>query len=279
MIRSTLKTLLLLILCGLSFLPIFLLWVGSITGKHELALSLAGILEGQGQTCFPLFPAFPTLRGYLEVLLDTPEFYVVFWNSVKVTFFIVAGQLLTSIPAAWGFSRWHGAFSSFLFYLYTILMLLPFQVTMVSNYLVVDRLGIMDSHAAIILPAVFSTFPVFLTYRYFIGIPEEIFEAFSLDSSSHFRMFWHIGVPLAAPGAKAAMLLCTIEYWNLLEQPLLFLKTPSLWVFSLYLPNIGKENAPYAFVFSFLVLFPMCLASFLQKETLQKGIGAMALKQ
>jgi multiple sugar transport system permease protein len=158
-------------------------------------------------------------------------------------------------------------------------MLLPFQVTMASNYLVVDRLGIMDSHAAIILPAVFSTFPVFLTYRYFIGIPEEIFEAFSLDSSSHFRMFWHIGVPLAAPGAKAAMLLCTIEYWNLLEQPLLFLKTPSLWVFSLYLPNIGKENAPYAFVFSFLVLFPMCLASFLQKETLQKGIGAMALKQ
>lgn len=112
MIRSTLKTLLLLILCGLSLLPIFLLWVGSITGKHELALSLAGILEGQGQTCFPLFPAFPTLRGYLEVLLDTPEFYVVFWNSVKVTFFYCGGAVtnlnpcrLGLFPLAWGIQQ------------------------------------------------------------------------------------------------------------------------------------------------------------------------------
>lgn len=278
MARSMLKSFLLLLLCGLSLLPAFLLWTGSITGSQELSVYLAGVFEGQGRTSFPLFPSFPTLRGYLEVLLDTPEFYVVFWNSVKLAVLIVAGQLLVSVPAAWGFSRWHGRLGSFLFYLYTIVMLLPFQVTMVSNYIVIDRLGLMDSHAAIILPAIFSTFPVFLIYRYFIGIPKEIFEAFSIDSSSQLRLFLHIGLPLAAPGVKAALLLGAIEYWNLLEQPLLFLKTPSLWTFSLYLPNIGKENAPYAFVFSFLVLLPMCLTALLQKDTLRQGIGTMALK-
>lgn len=278
MIRSTLKALVLLLLCGLSCLPIFLLFIGSITGRHELAFYLKGIFEGPGQSFFPLFPSFPSLRGYLEVLLDTPEFYRVFWNSVKLTFCIMAGQLFCSVPAAWGFSRWHGTLSSLLFYLYTILMLLPFQVTMVSGYIVIDRLGMMDSHSAVILPAVFSTFPVFLIYRYFIGIPEEIFEAFSLDSSSHFRMFLHMGLPLAMPGVKAALLLGILEYWNLLEQPLIFLKNPSLWPFSLYIPNISQNSLQYTFVFSFLVLLPMVLITFQGREELEKGIGTMVLK-
>lgn len=267
-----------ILLCILSCFPVFLLFIGSISSREELALSLKGIFEEQGQTFFLLLPSFPTLKGYLEVMLDTPEFYVVFWNSVKLTFFIVIGQLLFSVPAAWGFSRWQGKLSSLLFYLYTILMLLPFQVTMLSSYIVIDKLGIMDSHWAIILPAVCSTFPVFLIYRYFIGIPEEIFEAFSMDSSSRFGLFWHMGIPLAMPGIKAALLLGILEYWNLLEQPLLFLKTPALWPFSLSLPNVTPENTQYIFVFSFLVLLPVCVLAFLEKEELQKGIGTMVLK-
>lgn len=282
MARSVLKKLSLclgILLCILSCLPALLLLVGSLTGTRELAVSLSGVFREQGSSCFPLLPAFPTLRGYLETLLDTPEFYVVFFHSVKLAGSIVGGQLLIAVPAAWGFSKCHGRMGSLLFYLYTILMLLPFQVTMLPNYIVVDRLGLMDSHAAIVLPAVFSTFPVFLVYRYFIGIPEELFEAYSLDSSSHFGLFWHIGLPLALPGIKAAALLGAIEYWNLLEQPLLFLKTPSLWPFSLYLPQVTEGNVQYVFVFSFLVLIPVCLAAVAGREELQKGIGAIVLKQ
>lgn len=282
MARSVLKKLsfcLGILLCILSCLPALLLLVGSLTGTRELAVCFSGVFREQGSSCFPLLPAFPTLRGYLETLLDTPEFYVVFFHSVKLAGSIVGGQLLIAVPAAWGFSKWHGRMGSLLFYLYTILMLLPFQVTMLPNYIVVDRLGLMDSHAAIVLPAVFSTFPVFLVYRYFIGIPEELFEAYSLDSSSHFGLFWHIGLPLALPGIKAAALLGAIEYWNLLEQPLLFLKTPSLWPFSLYLPQVTEGNVQYVFVFSFLVLIPVCLAAVAGREELQKGIGAIVLKQ
>lgn len=282
MARSVLKKLSLclgILLCILSCLPALLLLVGSLTGTRELAVCFSGVFREQGSSCFPLLPAFPTLRGYLETLLDTPEFYVVFFHSVKLAGSIVGGQLLIAVPAAWGFSKCHGRMGSLLFYLYTILMLLPFQVTMLPNYIVVDRLGLMDSHAAIVLPAVFSTFPVFLVYRYFIGIPEELFEAYSLDSSSHFGLFWHIGLPLALPGIKAAALLGAIEYWNLLEQPLLFLKTPSLWPFSLYLPQVTEGNVQYVFVFSFLVLIPVCLAAVAGREELQKGIGAIVLKQ
>ena len=162
-----------------------------------------------------------------------------------------------------------------LFYLYTILMLLPFQVTMLSSYRILDRLNLLDTHAGIILPAVFSTFPVFLIYRSFIGIPEELFEAFSLESKSELLLFFYIGLPLAKQGIKAAALLSMIECWNMLEQPLLFLKTPDLWPFSLYLPGIGRRNVQYSFVFSFLVVIPVFLLLSWGKDELEEGIGSM----
>ena len=199
------------LVCVFSCIPVLILAVGSVTGNYELSVYLEGVLRGQGKTYLLLLPAFPTFQGFIETLFYEPEFYVVFWNSVKLTAFIVAGQMFVAVPAAWGFSRCHGRLASLLFYVYTILMLLPFQVTMLSNYLVIDAIGIKDTHAAVILPAVFSTFPVFLIYRSFLGVPEEVYEAFSLESSSRLRMFYHVGVPLAMPGIKAAALLGVIE--------------------------------------------------------------------
>lgn len=263
------------LVCALSCFPVLVLFSGSLAGTQELSSALKGLFEDSGRTYLILFPFFPTLRGYVEVLLDTPEFYVVFWNSVKLTLGILTGQLLVAVPAAWGFSRWHGKISSMLFYLYTILMLLPFQVTMLSSYRILDRLNLLDTHAGIILPAVFSTFPVFLIYRSFIGIPEELFEAFSLESKSELLLFFYIGLPLAKQGIKAAALLSMIECWNMLEQPLLFLKTPDLWPFSLYLPGIGRRNVQYSFVFSFLVVIPVFLLLSWGKDELEEGIGSM----
>ena len=265
--------------CILSCIPVFILMVGAVTGKQELKVCLEGIFNKQGDTYFFLFPSYPTLRGVIEVLLDKPELYVVFWNSVKLTCLIIFGQIFFAVPAAWGFSRWHGKLSSLLFYLYTILMLLPFQVTMLSNYMVINSMGILDTHAAVILPAVFSTFPVFNIYRSFIGIPEEIFEAFSLESKSRMKMFCRIGIPLAMPGIKAAVLLSVIEYWNMIEQPLLFLKTPSLWPFSIYIPGITYDNVSYIFVFSLIVLMPMILLVLWCRDDIRNGIGTMALKK
>ncbi|MBS6195553.1 MAG: carbohydrate ABC transporter permease [Clostridiales bacterium] len=258
--------------------PVFWLLICSITGKQELALYLNGILAGSGKTSFFLFPSFPTLRGYVEVLLDEPEFYVVFWNSIKLTAWIVAGQMVVAVPAAFGFSRWRGRWSGIVFYLYMLLMLLPFQVTMLSNYLVIDGLGMMDTDFAVILPAIFSTFPVFILYRFFSALPEEVFEAVSLDTSSIFQTFWYVCVPMVKPGITAAVLLGVIEYWNMIEQPLMFLKTPSRWPFSLYMPVMNGSNIPYVFVFSFLVMVPMMVLMALGKDDLENGIGTMISK-
>lgn len=97
--------------------------------------------------------------------------------------------------------------------------------------------------AAVILPAVFSTFPVFLVYRSFLGIPETLIEAAKIDGAGEWRIFLYIGLPLARGGVLSAVTLGFLEYWNMMEEPMAFLTDKALWPLSLYLPEIGYLEA------------------------------------
>lgn len=88
-----------------------------------------------------------------------------------------------------------------------------------------------------------------------------------------------ICVPMAKPGITAAVLLGVVEYWNMIEQPMLFLKTPSLKPFSLVMPGLSPENLPYAFAFAFFVMMPVVLLTVRGREELEKGIGTMVGKE
>jgi multiple sugar transport system permease protein len=202
-----------------------------------------------------------------------------FWNSVKITGGILLGQLLLGAPAAWGLARFRFRFRKTLLTLYLILMLMPFQVTMLSSFLVLDRLALLDTPWAVILPGAFSTFPVFLMYRFFRSIPEAILESARLDARNALQVFWYIGVPLGSAGIVSALVLGFLESWNLIEQPLAFLKEQALWPLSLYLPNISLERAGPAFAGSLLALVPAFLVFLSGRDYLEQGITAAAMKE
>lgn len=267
-------------LAALCVLPVLFLVTGSLMGKGELRELLRPVLtETGGLASWRLLPRYPTLASHVELLLDSPEFFVMFWNSVKITGGILAGQLLIGVPGAWGLAKYPFPGRRLLFSLYMALMMLPFQVTMLGNYLVLDRLGLLDTLAGIILPAVFSTFPVFLMYRFFEGIPDSLLEAARLDGAGELRLFFTIALPLGSPGILSAMVLGFLEYWNMIEQPMSFLKTKELWPLSLYLPNIDMERAGLSFVASVAVLFPAVLMFLAGQDYLEQGIVSTAIKE
>lgn len=264
----------------LAAFPVFFLAAGSLMGAGELKELLQPVLTGgEGFASWKLFPRYPTLRSYVELLLDSPEFFVMFWNSVKLTGGILVGQLLVGVPAAWGFARFSFPGKKLLFIIYIALMMMPFQVMMLSNYLVLDSLGLLDTLTGIILPAVFSTFPVFIMYRFFEGIPEALMEAARLDGAGELRLFIRVGLPLGSPGIISAMVLGFLEYGNLIEQPMAFLKTKSLWPLSLFLPNINMEKAGLAFAASAVVLLPAVLVFLAGQDYLEQGIISTAIKE
>lgn len=260
--------------------PVIFLIVGSFMNKRELEASLGPVMQNsEGFLSWKLIPMYPTLRNYVEVLLDSPQFFVMFWNSVRLTLAILAGQLLVGIPAAWGFARFQFPGKKILFLIYVGLMMMPFQVTMLSNYLVLDRMKLMDTHWSIILPAAFSTFPVFIMYRFFAGIPEAIMESAKLDGAGHLQIFLYLGIPLGSGGIVSAMVLGFLEYWNLVEQPLTFLKNKTLWPLSLFLPGIGLEQAGMAFASSVITLIPALFVFLCGQDYLEQGITAAAVKE
>ncbi len=223
-------------------------------------------------------PDYPSFANYKKLLFETPQFFVLFWNSMKLTACILLGQLLVAVPAAWGFAVYPAKGSGFIFTLYVVLMLLPFQVTMLSGYLVLSRLSLLNTHQAIILPAVFSTFPVFLSYGGFRGIPPQMLEAARMDGAGEFTIFVRLGLPLGKSGLLSAMVLGFLEYWNMMEQPMAFLEEKALWPLSLYLPEITWSLAGYAFCASVITLIPAVFVFISGQDYLEQGIIYSGLK-
>lgn len=260
--------------------PLWMVLEGSFMGSDELNQNLSPVLgDKQGSASWTIVPLFPTLRHYVELLLDSPGFFAMFWNSVGTVFPIMTGQLIVAVPAAWGFARYEFRFRKVLFMIYIALMLMPFQVTMVSDYFVLDRLSLLNTRWAIIMPAVFSTFPVFIMYRFFRAIPKSLIEAAEIDGAGPLTIFLRIGIPLGAPGVLSAMVLSFLECWNMLEQPLAFLKDKSLWPMSLYLPEIAADGAGLSLAASVVMLIPSILIFLIGQKYLEQGIKAAGLKE
>ncbi|MDE7016791.1 MAG: carbohydrate ABC transporter permease, partial [Lachnospiraceae bacterium] len=219
-VKKEVTVVLLLLPASLVCLPMILLVTGSVMGNGELRQYLSPLFtEGTTFISWKLVPDYPTFENYGKLLFLTPQFFVLFWNSMKMVGCILAGQLIIGVPAAWAFAVYKVKGSRILFALYVVLMLLPFQVTMLSSYLVLNRLGMLDTHQAVIWPAVFSTFPVFLSYGGFRCIPMQLLEAARIDGAGEFKIFCKIGLPLGKSGLLSAMVLGFLEYWNMMEQP------------------------------------------------------------
>lgn len=266
-------------------LPVILLITGSVMDQYELEELLKPIFRERGAgeafhfISWRIVPDYPSFANYGKLLFLSPQFFVLFWNSVKMTLGILAGQLLVGTPAAWAFAAYQNRFGKLLFGFYVALMLLPFQVTMLSSYLVLNKLSMLNTGQAIIVPAIFSTFPVFLCYGGFRGIPKQLFEAARVDGATELFLFFKIGLPLGKSGILSALVLGFLEYWNMMEQPMAFLDDKALWPLSLYLPEITWERAGFAFCASVVTLIPAAFVFVLGQDYLEQGIIYSGLKE
>ena len=251
--------------------------MGSLTGSAELQATIGPALGSSGQAMWTLLPASPTLEPIVKLLLDTPEYFTTFWNICLQTLPQILGQLLVGAPAAWALSRLQFRGRSLVRGLYIVLMLLPFQVTMVPAYLTIRRLGLMDTPWAVILPGVFATFPVFVVQRGFDAVPMPLLEAAAIDGASPWQQFWRIGLPVGLPGVLAALTMSFLDAWNAMEQPMTFLKTPALWPLSLYLTDTSGDLA-LTMAASLFALLPAVLIFAFGQKYLERGILAGAVK-
>lgn len=256
--------------------PVWYLLMGALQSPEELELTVGPAISGQGEAVYTILPTWPTLWPLIGLLLDTPEFWDTFWNTVLLSVPQVLGQLLTAIPAAWALSRLRFRGRTMLTGLYILLMLMPFQVTMTPNFLVLDALGLMDTVWAVILPGIYSAFPVFIMLRFFDGIPRDLLDSADLDGADHWETFWYIGLPLGRPGILAAMVLTFLESWSAVEQPMTFLRKERWLPLSL---RIGKMELSQAMGAGLVALIPAVLVFRWGQKYLELGIRSGTMEE
>lgn len=257
-----------------SVMPLVFLICGTFTNEVELDQILASVIgDGMGYATWHFIPLYPTVKNVVELLFDTPEYYVLFWNSVKIVGVVIAGQLLFAVPAAWGLARSRSRWAKLIFGLYMFCMILPFQVTMLSQYIVLNGMHMINTHWAIILPLVFSTFPIFIMFSAFEQVPASVVEAARLDGAGGFGIFAHMAVPIARKGILSAAILGFLEYWNIVEQPVVFLRDKSLWPLSVYLPEVSAGGAGRAFAFALFSCIPSLIVFYIGRDVLAEGIS------
>ncbi len=217
-------------------------------------------------------PDIVSFSQYITVLFKSPDYLLKFWNSVILVVPIVLFQLLVASLASYGFARYSGKLRQIVFFAYIILMLMPYQVTLVPNYLVSEWLGLLDSYWAIWLPGIFSPFAVFLLTKFMKRIPASVIEAAQIDGAGEWQIFRKICMPLCKGAICSAAILVFIDYWNMVEQPLILLSDGETHPLSVFLSKINSGEIGLAFAVATIYMVPSLLIFLYGEEYLVDGI-------
>ena len=269
-------------LFALSFLmPTVLTISNSFMTQTEITANYGSVFSAasSGQTYISdtvnlkFIPDKVSLSQYITTFIKSPEYLLKFWNSVILVVPIVILQVGVAAVASYGFSRWRGKVRDSIFFFYVILMLMPYQVTLVPNYLVSDWLGLLNTRWAIIFPGAFAPFSVFLLTKFMRRIPVSQIEAAKLDGSSEWQIFTRIYLPQCRSALYSIAILVFIDYWNMVEQPLVLLDNADLQPLSVYLSTINANEIGLAFAVATIYMIPSLLLFLHGEEYLVEGIA------
>ena len=217
-------------------------------------------------------PDMVSFSQYYTVLFKSPNYLFKFWNSVMLVVPIVVFQLTVAMFASYGFTRARGKLKEIVFFLYIILMLMPYQVTLVPNYLVSNWLHIVDTRWAIWLPGIASPFAVYLLTKFMRRIPSSYIEAAQIDGAGEFQIFRKICAPLCKGCLYSIAILVFIDYWNMVEQPLILLSDTEMHPLSVFLSQINTGETGLAFAVATIYMIPGLLVFLYGEDYLVEGI-------
>ncbi|MBQ3265473.1 MAG: carbohydrate ABC transporter permease [Ruminococcus sp.] len=208
---------------------------------------------------FHLIPDRFSLEQYYQAFLRRPQFLNLFWNSVLITVPIVIIQTVVSIFAAFAFTKLKFPFRDALFFIFIILLIMPSWVTMVPNYMMIQRLGLLDTIWSLILPSAFTAFGVCLLRQYMRYVPDETIEAARIDGASTLKILFRIVLPQVKGGVAALMILTFIDNWNMVEQVIVFITDEEKYPLSVALSSFSSSDPGVIFACGVIFMIPPLL--------------------
>lgn len=219
-----------------------------------------------------------TFGYYYDVFLGSSQYLLRFWKSLLICLAIVAGQLVVSVLAGYGFAKCDFPGKNVLLFILMILMVLPLQVTLAPNYIMLDKLGLLDTYSALIFPSVFIPLGTFILTQSFKSVSEDIIDAAKLDGCGLFSLLMRIVLPMNTSGLVCVTLLSFLDGWNMVEQPIAYLKDFLRYPISVALAYVPPADPTLQLVCCILVVLPpLFLFTYFNRE-LVEGIVLAEVK-
>ena len=268
------------LLAAVILLPVFLTVLYSVFSSDEIKLFMnRRNIYSESFMELKLTPMFFSLDQYETILIKDPSILHYYFNSLIYTLAILTGQTILIPSMAYALSRFEFRFREVISFTIIALLLLPFQVTMVSKVLMLRDLGLMNTRWAIILPEIISPFYVFLMRQYMIAIPGELFEAAQIDGAGAIRCYYKIALPVSGPILGAAVALSFADCWNMVEQPLTYLtKRQDLYPLSLIFNRLTEKSTGIEFPGATLYLLPALFVYLFFQNDIITGMQLAELK-
>ena len=261
-------------------LPVFITVLYSFFSPAEIKefMNTRGSYDANHWMEIKLSPRMYSLRQYYEILIGDLSILRMFVNSAMYAAAILLGQALVIPAMAYALSRFRFRGRELIFFIIIMLMLLPFQVTMVPNVLTLKRIGLLDTVWAVILPMCFAPFYIFLIRQFMLGLPNDLLEAAQVDGAGTIRSFFHIVLPVCRPILGAAIALSFADCWNLVEQPMTYLKNQDLHPLSVMFNELVDTSSGIEFAGAALYILPALLIYLYFMKDILTGVQLTELK-
>jgi len=256
------------------FFLAFLLF-GSFMNNGELSDTYGMIKDGNNMMAYASFHILPdhfTFTQYKKVLWETSDFWFYFWNSMFYTLPILLGTIIISVMGGYAFAKFQFPFRKFWLAIYIIVMMIPYQVMLSPTLIVLNNIGLINTRSAIILPNLFTPFGTYLIYQFMCGISDDTLEAAKVDGAGNIRILLKIVLPQVKAGIASLAVLNIIDTWNIVEQPVMFLKNEFMYPLSAALSYFQTQDTGTAFVCGVTFLVPVVLVFLIGKDYMIEGI-------
>lgn len=227
-----------------------------------------------------IFPSSPQWANYKEAARTLPygKFYL---NTIIYTVVTTIGQIVFCSMAGYAFARIDFPGRNIIFIVILSVLMVPGQIFLVPQFMIMNKLGLLNTITALILPGLFSAFGTFLMRQFFLALPKELEESAALDGCNQFQIFWKIMLPLVKPGIVALAISAALYCWNSLMWPLIVNTSMGKMTLSAGLASLQGQhstNYPVMMAGTVLAIWPMIVTFILFQKQFIEGIASSGIK-
>jgi multiple sugar transport system permease protein len=226
-------------------------------------------------------PESPQWGNYSSLFEDFTLFDNWILNSAKVVTFIVIGQLIVCSMSAYAFARLSFPGRDLIFYLYLGSMMVPDIVNIIPTYAIIRQFGLLDTHAALIIPGLASAIGIFMLRQFFLTIPRELEEAARVDGAGYWRIYRDIIIPLSGPALATLAVFLFIWNWSDFLSPLIMLSSPEQFTLPVGLALLNDARSSdweRLMAGNTISLIPLLVVYILAQRRIVEGIATTGIK-